>query len=104
VTQAIIDQEGAKANGKAGAPGTLVPTEELARAARFESMLESAPTNVMFADRDFVITYMNPASLETLRGLDEHLPVKADDIVGSSLDIFHKNPSYQRKLLANDKN
>ena len=85
-------------------PGTVVPTEELARAARFESMLENAPTNMMFADRDLVIRYMNPASLETLRTLEDHLPVKADDIVGSSLDIFHTNPAYQRGILASEDN
>ena len=64
------------------------------------SMMENSPTNMMFADREFVIRYMNPASLETLRKLEEHLPVKADDIVGSSLDIFHKTPSYQRGILS----
>lgn len=41
-------------------------------------MLENAPTNVMFADRDFVIRYMNPASLETLRKLEEQ-SVGAED-------------------------
>ncbi len=72
--------------------------------ARVTSMMENSPTNMMFADRDFVITYMNPASLNTLRGLQEHLPVTADEIVGSSLDIFHKNPSYQRGILSDDSN
>ncbi|GEB11972.1 methyl-accepting chemotaxis protein [Pimelobacter simplex] len=64
------------------------------------SMMENSPTNMMFADRDFVIRYMNPASLETLRGLEQHLPVRADEVVGSSLDVFHKSPAYQRGLLA----
>ncbi|TNM44222.1 hypothetical protein FHP29_05835 [Nocardioides albidus] len=64
------------------------------------SMMENSPTNMMFADLDFVIQYMNPASLNTLRRLEGVLPVKADDVVGSSLDIFHKNPAYQRGLLA----
>jgi truncated hemoglobin YjbI len=87
------------------APAQAQPTHDdvASFALRFDSMLENAPTNVMFADRDMVIRYMNPASLDTLRGLEEHLPVKADDIVGSSLDIFHKDPSYQRKILADDK-
>jgi methyl-accepting chemotaxis protein len=84
-------------NGAVSAPKT-------AAGMRFDSMLENAPTNVMFADRDLVIRYMNPASLETLRGLEAHLPVKADQIVGSSLDIFHKDPSYQRGLLGDDAN
>ena len=68
--------------------------------ARVTSMMENSPTNMMFADRDLVIRYMNPASLATLRRLEEHLPVTADDVVGSSLDVFHKNPAYQRGLLA----
>jgi truncated hemoglobin YjbI len=72
--------------------------------ARFESMLENAPTNVMFADRDLVIRYMNPASLKTLRTLEAHLPVKADEVVGSSLDIFHKSPAYQRGVLQSEEN
>jgi methyl-accepting chemotaxis protein len=78
-------------------------TEKLAlesEVARITSMMENSPTNMMFADRDFVITYMNPASLNTLSKLEEHLPVKAAEVVGSSLDIFHKTPSYQRDILA----
>ncbi len=72
--------------------------------ARVNSMMENSPTNMMFADRDFVIRYMNPRSLETLRTLEEHLPVHADQVVGSSLDIFHKNPAYQRGILSDDSN
>ena len=68
--------------------------------ARLRSMMENSPTNMMFADRDFVIQYMNPASLATLRTLEEHLPVRADRVVGSSLDIFHKTPAYQRGILS----
>ncbi|MCW2754256.1 MAG: methyl-accepting chemotaxis sensory transducer with sensor [Marmoricola sp.] len=72
--------------------------------ARVTSMMENSPTNMMFADREFVITYMNPASLETLAGLEEHLPVKASEVVGSSLDIFHNTPAYQRGILVDDAN
>ena len=68
--------------------------------ARVQSMMENAPTNMMFADKNLVLRYMNPASTETLRSLEEHLPVKVDDIIGQSLDIFHKNPAHQRALLA----
>jgi methyl-accepting chemotaxis protein len=82
-------------------------TEKLAlekQVARITSMMENSPTNMMFADRDFVITYMNPASLATLTKLEQHLPVKAADVVGSSLDVFHKTPAYQRGILADDGN
>jgi len=75
-----------------------------AEQARLASMLENAPTNVMMADRDFKITYLNPASLATLRRLERHLPVKADNVLGSNVDVFHKNPAYQRKILSDPKN
>jgi methyl-accepting chemotaxis protein len=70
---------------------------------QIHSMMENSPTNMMFADRDMVIRYMNPKSLETLRSVEQYLPVKADDVVGSSLDIFHKTPSYQRGILNDEK-
>ena len=98
----ILDSDG----NYIGAMATWeVITEKLAlevEIARITSMMENSPLNIMFADKDFTITFMNPASLNTLRGLEAHLPVKADKIVGSSLDIFHKKPSYQRGILADE--
>lgn len=82
-------------------------TEQQAMAqqvARITSMMENSPTNMMFADRDFVITYMNPASLKTLERLEQYLPVKAAQVVGSNLDIFHSSPAYQRGILEDDAN
>lgn len=75
-----------------------------AEQSRLLSMLENSPTNVMLAGRDLKITYVNPASLALLRKLERHLPVKADNVLGSSIDIFHKEPSYQRKILGDPKN
>lgn len=70
----------------------------------FKAMLENIPVSVMMADHDFVITYVNPASLKKLKDVEKYLPVRAEQVVGSSIDIFHKNPSYQHKLLADPKN
>lgn len=72
--------------------------------ARIRSLVENAPTNIMLADRDLKITYVNPASLALLRKLERHLPVRADGIIGTSVDVFHKNPAHQRKILADPKN
>ena len=72
--------------------------------ARVSSMMENAPINVMYADRDLVVQYMNPASLTTLKAVEQYLPVKANDVVGSCIDIFHKNPAHQRRLLADPAN
>jgi methyl-accepting chemotaxis protein len=73
-------------------------------AARVQSMMEQAPINVMFADREFKIRYVNPASIKTLKTIESLLPVKADQILGQSIDIFHKRPEHQRRLLADPTN
>jgi methyl-accepting chemotaxis protein len=75
-----------------------------AEQSRLTSMLENSPTNVLMADRDLKIIYVNPASLATLRKLERYLPVKPENVRGSSIDVFHKDPAYQRKILADPKN
>ncbi len=72
--------------------------------ARINSMMDQSPMNVMFADKDLVIRYLNPASTKTLRTLQQHLPVSADKMIGQNIDIFHKNPSYQRSVLSDPRN
>ncbi|HWB10978.1 MAG TPA: methyl-accepting chemotaxis protein, partial [Pirellulales bacterium] len=72
--------------------------------ARVSSMMENAPINVMYADRDFKIQYINPASVKQLSTLQQYLPVKADQMVGQTIDVFHKRPEHQRRLLSDPKN
>jgi len=68
------------------------------------SLSDNSPINIMMANTDLVITYVNPASRQTLKSIEHLLPVKVDQILGQSIDIFHKNPAHQRKLLANERN
>lgn len=72
-----------------------------AKADRIQSMLENMPTNVLLADANLTLTYMNNASRTKLKELQQFLPVAVDEIVGKSIDIFHKNPAFQRNLLNN---
>ena len=72
--------------------------------ARVMSMMENAPINVIFADLDFRMQYVNPASVKTLEGLEQYLPCKVKDLVGQSIDIMHKNPDHQRRILKDPKN
>lgn len=68
---------------------------------RFRQMVEDLPVNVMTCDlKDFRIDYANRATIETLRRIEHALPVKADRLVGSAIDIFHRDPAHQRRLLA----
>src|SRR5271166_3155171 len=69
-----------------------------------EEMMDKVPINLMRADTNFVILYLNAASKKTLSRIAHLLPCKVDEVVGSSIDIFHKNPAHQRKLLSDERN
>jgi methyl-accepting chemotaxis protein len=78
--------------------------EQLGKAKRLQNMLENAPINVMFADRQFRITYANEATFRTLKSIEHLLPIKPEQLIGQSIDIFHKNPAHQRRLLSDPAN
>ncbi len=68
---------------------------------RLFQMVEQMPINVMTCSLDgFVIDYANKTSLETLRRIEQYLPIKASELIGSSIDVFHKKPEMQRGMLA----
>ena len=74
--------------------------------ARIQTALNCASTNVMMADADLNVIYMNDAVKKMFKeaevDLREQLPhFNADDIFGRNIDVFHANPSHQRELLAN---
>lgn len=73
-------------------------------ASQKSAIIENVPINIMLANTDGTIVYMNPASRKTLKSIEHQLPVKVDSIVGGSYDVFHKNPAHQRKLLGDPKN
>lgn len=73
-------------------------------AARAMAIVENAPINIMLASRDFTIEYINPEGLKTLKSIEHLLPVKADQVLGQSIDLFHKRPEHQRRLLSDPNN
>jgi len=84
-----------------------VVTEKLlleAEVGRIQNMMDNAPINVMYADRDFVLRFMNPASTKTLRSIEDLLPMPVDQLIGQSIDIFHKHPEHQRGMLSDPTN
>ncbi|QJE74432.1 HAMP domain-containing protein [Aerophototrophica crusticola] len=78
----------------------------VAEAFRLRQMVDGMPVSVMMADPNdgFRITYANRRTLETLRTIEHLLPVKADEMLGQSVDIFHKNPEHQRRILSKPEN
>jgi len=72
---------------------------------RLHRMMDDMPLNVMMADPETCdITYANRTTIETLKGLRDLLPIAPEDLVGSSIDVFHKHPQHQRRMLADPSN
>lgn len=73
---------------------------------RLMQMMDKMPINVMTCDinDEYKINYANETSVKTLSTLEQHLPIKASELEGQSIDIFHKVPSRQRQLLADPSN
>lgn len=73
---------------------------EAANASRINQALDMAETNIMVADRRFTVVFANRAVLDTFRKHEARIATaipgfRADDIVGSSIDRFHKDPQHQ---------
>ena len=79
--------------------------ETVARAFELQQVMQELPINIMQCDpKEFKVTFMNKATERTLRSIEHLLPVKVDQILGRSIDVFHKNPEHQRRILADPKN
>lgn len=73
---------------------------------RIKQALDATSSNVMMADINRNIVYMNKAVTSMLRDAESDLRkalphFSVDKIIGSNMDIFHRNPSHQSNLLAN---
>lgn len=72
---------------------------------RLIRMVDNMPINVMMCDpQTLEITYINKTSENTLRSIEHLLPIKVDNIMGACIDVFHKHPEHQRKLLGDASN
>ncbi len=70
--------------------------------ARAEAMLDGSHANMIFANNDLVIEYMNPASLKNLKKIAHLLPVPVDQIVGTCIDRFGTDPGRVRQILLDE--
>jgi methyl-accepting chemotaxis protein len=72
---------------------------------RIKIALDNVSTNVMLADNERTIVYMNSSVAEMLRKAEsdirKELPnFNASKLIGSNIDQFHKNPAHQKHMLA----
>ncbi len=72
--------------------------------ARVKQALDNVTANVMIANTDFEIIYLNNAVTNMMRNaesdLRKDLPgFNVNSLVGANIDVFHKNPAHQRNLV-----
>ena len=76
-------------------------------AVRLQGAIDQSSTAFMMIDRDFVVTYVNEATMLLLQKHEQVFQQKwpefvADktQVVGSCIDVFHVDPAHQRALLS----
>ena len=72
---------------------------------RIKQGLDAVETNVMIADADLNVVYINESIKAMLAGAERDIQkdvpaFNAAQVVGTSIDRFHKNPSRQRAMLS----
>ena len=72
---------------------------------RVRIALDSCSTNVMIANKDNTIIYMNEAIAEMMARnegeIRKQLPAfSARNLLGANIDVFHRNPAHQRGMLS----
>ncbi|MEM9704848.1 MAG: methyl-accepting chemotaxis protein [Pseudomonadota bacterium] len=83
--------------------------EERTNAARLQAAVENSVSAIMTVDRDFVVNYVNGATKDLLRKHEAAFRqiwpnFSANEIIGTCIDTFHKDPSHQRRMLADPAN
>ncbi len=71
---------------------------------RVRSALDVVRSNIMVADTDYNIMYANDSLKSMLREAESELrkilpAFEAGKLLGASMDVFHKNPAHQRRIL-----
>jgi methyl-accepting chemotaxis protein len=78
---------------------------DLDRDAFARSVIEQTSAALMMVDRDLTIIQMNDATVALLKANEAAFAkafpgARLDQMIGTSIDIFHKDPRHQRQMLA----
>jgi len=77
--------------------------------ARLQNAVDGVTTAIMMIDRDFMITYANEATRQLLTRRESEIRkafprFSAAAILGTCIDMFHKQPEHQRRMLGDPSN
>ncbi|HTT48284.1 MAG TPA: hypothetical protein VMG39_09820, partial [Pseudolabrys sp.] len=71
---------------------------------RVRTGLDAVRSNILVADQDYNVMYMNPALQAMLRESEPELrkalpQFDSNKLIGANMDFFHKDPPHQRQIL-----
>ena len=108
---AILDAEGEYIGNTLEWEDVTQVREQENNVARLQAAVDQAQTAMVMIDRDFIITYANEQTMQllskherTFQGVWPEFKASADFMIGVCIDMFHKNPAHQRKMLDNPNN
>ncbi len=72
---------------------------------KLQAAVDGAGTPLVMTDEDLTVTYINDASKALFEKHEEALAsvfpgFRASEVVGTCIDVFHKNPAHQRAILS----
>lgn len=76
-----------------------------AEALRVRMALDGVTANVMVADENNNIIYMNASLTDTLKNAESDIQKELGNfsvrnLMGTNMDVFHKNPAHQRRMIS----
>ncbi len=103
---AILDKAGTHTGSCLEWKDVTQARRDARKASELYSMVQGASAMFMTCDTDLRITYCNPAVLAMLRKyqvkIREVFPAfDPEKLIGQNIDMFHVNPSHQRRILGN---
>lgn len=77
---------------------------QLDQSRQLQSAMDQISSNVMIADNNLVINYMNNEMVTFMQEKEAVLKTQlpkfdANNLIGQNIDVFHKDPSHQRSML-----
>jgi len=108
-TRALFDQQGNLSGYVVQWTDVTEKRSKEEEAFRLQRAMDGSKTAVMTIDRELMITYANEQTVTLMQSYATELSAvypgfNPGELIGSCIDIFHKDPAMQRQLLSNPAN
>lgn len=78
----------------------MKPLGKIPQNIKSDTILSAVGENIILADENYDIIWLNPAAVSLLRNLTDSYGVeRVEDLIGMNMDKFHKNPARQQAVM-----